>query len=109
MDVPAITPTIPTVPAAASEPGPGRSEYEPAPRGGTELARDFRRPRRSGAGPADRPPHTEMRFDGNLNRVVGRIVNEQTGETIQEFPPEQLRVLFTKMREQPGSLVDGTA
>ena len=50
-----------------------------------------------------------MRFDEDLNRVVGRIVNEQTGETIQEFPPEQLRVLFTKMREQPGSLVDGTA
>ncbi len=50
-----------------------------------------------------------MRFDETLNRVVGRIVNEGTGETIQEFPPEQLKALYTKMREQLGPLVDGTA
>ncbi len=53
--------------------------------------------------------HTELEFDETLNRVVGRIVNEQTGETIQEIPPEQLKALYRKMREQLGSLVDGTA
>ncbi len=49
----------------------------------------------------------ELRFDEALNRVVGRIVDETTGETIQEIPPERLRALYTKMREQLGSLVDG--
>ncbi len=49
----------------------------------------------------------ELRFDETLNRVVGRIVDETTGETIQEIPPERLRALYTKMRELLGSLVDG--
>ena len=53
--------------------------------------------------------HAELAFDEVINRVVGRIVNEQTGETIQELPPEQLKALYTKMREQLGPLVDGIA
>ena len=53
--------------------------------------------------------HAELAFDEAINRVVGRIVNEQTGETIQELPPEQLKALYTKMREQLGPLVDGIA
>lgn len=104
MDVPAITPTVPTVPAAA--PAPEANPPQAVERklqeisGGTAVA---------APGPRGTHTHTETRFDENLNRVVGRIVNEQTGETIQEFPPEQLKALYTKMREQLGPLVDGTA
>ncbi len=102
MEIPAITPTIPTAPAAA--PAPGANPPQAVERklqetsGGTAAA---------APGPRVTHTHTEMRFDEALNRVVGRIVNEETGETIQEIPPEELKALYTKMREHLGSLVDG--
>ena len=58
-----------------------------------------------------RVSHTraELQFDETLNRVVGRIVDEETGEAIHEIPPKGLKALYTKMREQLGPLVDETA
>ncbi len=53
--------------------------------------------------------HVELAFDATINRVVGRIVDETTGETILEIPPAQLKALYSKMREQLGPLVDETA
>ena len=53
--------------------------------------------------------HVELAFDETLNRVVGRVVDETTGETILDFPPAQLKALYTKMREQLGPLVDEIA
>ncbi len=53
--------------------------------------------------------HVELAFDETINRVVGRVVDETTGETILEIPPEQLKALYTKMREQLGPLVDEIA
>jgi len=78
------------------------------------LQDTFGRPLPSGAGwsgAATQVVHThaELEFDETLNRVVGRVVDETTGETIQEFPPEQPKALYTKIREQLGTLVDGTA
>jgi len=53
--------------------------------------------------------HGKLAFDEAINRVVGRVVDETTGEAILDIPPEQLKALYTKMREQLGPLVDGTA
>ena len=104
MDIRAITPTVPTAPAAAPAPGQGVPNTNPR----QAVERNLHETS-GGAGPAGRPPHTEIQFDDNLNRVVGRIVNEQTGKTIQEILPKQPKALYTKMREQLGPLVDGTA
>ena len=103
MEIKAVNPTIPTAPASA--PAPGAKPPQVVERNLQDV---------SGAAEAAQGPqivhtHAELQFDKTLNRVVGRIVNEQTGETIHEIPPEQLKALYLKMREQLGSLVDGTA
>jgi uncharacterized FlaG/YvyC family protein len=53
--------------------------------------------------------HAEIAFDPVLNRVVGHIVDEETGEEIIAIPPKELKALYTKMREQLGPLVDEKA
>lgn len=51
----------------------------------------------------------ELRYDEHLNRVVGRILDEETGEEIREIPPEELLQLYAKTREMLGPLVDEKA
>ena len=108
MDIKAIIPTIPTAPA--STPAPAAKP----PRAVERNLQDALGATAQASGAAEQGPqivhtHAELAFDEDINRVVGRIVNEQTGETVHEFPPEQLKALYTKMREQLGPLVDGTA
>jgi uncharacterized FlaG/YvyC family protein len=45
--------------------------------------------------PAPRVAHThaELEFDETLKRIVGRVVDETTGATVHEIPPEQLKAL----------------
>ena len=104
MDIKAINPTIPTAPAIAPAP-----EAKPP----HAVERNLQDASGAAAGPAQGPQivhtHAELAFDAAINRVVGRIVNEQTGETIHEVPSEQLKALYAKMREQLGPLVDGSA
>jgi uncharacterized FlaG/YvyC family protein len=99
-----IRPTTPTIPAAAPTP-----EAKP-PRA---VERNLQGASGAAAEAVQAPQivhtHAELAFDETINRVVGRIVNEQTGETILEMPPAQLKALYTKMREQLGPLVDGAA
>ena len=96
----AITPAIPTATAPEAKP---RQAVERNLQGASgAAAKAVRAPRVVHT-------HVELAFDQTINRVVGRIVNEQTGETIHEMPPEQLKALYTKMREQLGPLVNGTA
>ncbi len=98
MEIRAITPTIPATPAPqANPPQAVERNLQDTLVGPSQAAR------------APRIAHTrvELEFDETLNRIVGRVADETTGETIQEIPPEQLRALYTKMREQLGSLVDG--
>ncbi len=108
MDIKAVIPTIPTAPASAPAPEakpPRAVERDLQGVSGTAAqASDA-----AAEGPHIVHTHAELAFDETINRVVGRIVNEQTGETVHEFPPEQLKALYTKMREALGSLVDGSA
>ena len=104
MEIQAIMPPGPTAPASA--PAPESSPPQPAER---KLQGVSGAAAEAVPGPRVVHTHAEVRFDKTLNRLVGRIVNEQTGETIQELPPEQLKALYAKMREQLGPLVDETA
>jgi uncharacterized FlaG/YvyC family protein len=108
MDIKAVIPTIPAAPATAPAP-----EAKP-PRAVERDLQGVSGATAQASGEAAQGlqiahTHAELAFDESINRVVGRIVNEETGETIHEFPPEQLKALYTKMREALGSLVDGTA
>ena len=114
MDIKAIVPTIPATPAPTPAPEakpPHAVERNLQRASGVAEALDATAGVSGEAAPGPEIVHThaELAFDEALNRVVGRIVNEQTGETIHEFPPEQLKALYLKMREDLGSLVDGTA
>ncbi len=108
MDIPAITPTIPTAPTAVSTP-----EANPPQTVERNLQDTSVGPSRAAPAGQEHPQivhtHAELQYDEAINRVVARIVNEQTGETIHEIPPAQLKALYLKMREQLGPLVDGTA
>ena len=107
----ATPPTIPTAPAPAPAPE-ARPPHEVARNlQGVSDAID----QASGAtvkaaqAPQAVQTHVELAFDKAINRVVGRVVNDVTGETILDIPPEQLKALYLKMREHLGSLVDGIA
>ncbi len=104
MDIRAITATVPTAPAAA--PAPAANPPQAVER---NLQDTSGGPSRAAQAPQIARTHAELEFDETLNRIVGRVVDETTGETIHEFPPEQLKALYTKMREQLGPLVDGSA
>jgi uncharacterized FlaG/YvyC family protein len=104
MDIPAIIPTIPTTPTAVSTPVANPPQAVERNLQDTSVG-----PSREAQAPQIAHTHAELKFDETLNRIVGRVVDETTGETIHEFPPAQLKALYTKMREQLGPLVDGTA
>ncbi len=109
MDIPAITPTIPTAPAAVPAPGQGVPNTNPPQAVERNLQGTSAGPSRAVQAPQIAHTHAELEFDETLNRIVGRVVDETTGETILEIPPEQLKALYSKMREQLGPLVDETA
>ncbi len=104
MEIGAITPTIPAAPAPQASPPQAvernlqDTSLGPAPAAPAGQER-----------PQIAHTHAELKFDETLNRIVGRVVDETTGETIHEIPPEQLKALYTKMREQLGPLIDGSA
>ncbi len=113
MDIPVAFPTVST-PTAATLPAarlPGQGAQGAAvPQAPERKLHDASGGSAKGvSSPQVVRTRAEIEFDRTLNRVVGRIVNEQTGETIQEIPPEELKALYRKMREQLGPLVDGTA
>ncbi len=107
MEIRAITPTIPAIPATpAATPAPEANPPQAVER---NLQDTSAGPSRAVQAPQVAHTHAELEFDETLNRIVGRVVDETTGATILEIPPEQLKVLYTKMRDQLGPLVDGTA
>ena len=109
MGIPAIAPTIPTAPAAVPAPGQDVANTNPPQAVERNLQDTSVGPARAVQAPQVAHTHAELEFDETLNRIVGRVVDETTGATILEIPPEQLKALYTKMREQLGPLVGGSA
>jgi len=87
MEIEAI---IPTLPAAAAVPA-WESKTPAAVERNLQGAWDVA----AKAAPAPRAvqTHGKLAFDEAINRVVGRVVDETTGETILDIPPEQLKAL----------------
>ncbi len=104
MEIRAIAPTNPPAPATAPAP-----EAKPPEAVERNLQGALGAAVNATQAPQVAQTHVELAFDETINRVVGRVVDETTGETILEIPPEQLKALYTKMREQLGPLVDETA
>jgi uncharacterized FlaG/YvyC family protein len=104
MEIRAIAPTNPPAPAAAPAP-----EAKPPRTVERNLQSTSGAAAEAVLAPRIAQTHVELAFDATINRVVGRVVDETTGETILDIPPEQLKALYSKMREQLGPLVDETA
>ena len=65
--------------------------------------------------PAEAPPPVEsnfkpyslsFRFEKELNRVVVKVIDPQTGELLREIPPESVIEALKQLRKAPGTLVD---
>lgn len=115
MDIRAISPTL-TAPSAPKSRAAAAILEKSAPV--PKLERKLRvpsnepvsnEPVKKAAAPKMAKTHAELAFDETINRVVGRVVNENTGQVIHEIPPAELRALYTKTREQLGPLVDEKA
>lgn len=52
---------------------------------------------------------TELTVDKSINRVVARVIDEDTGEEIREVPTKGLRRLYAAIRETLEPLVDESA
>ena len=79
MDVPAITPTIPAARAAA--PAPAANPPQAVER---NLQDTSVGPSQAARAPRIAHTRVELEFDETLNRIVGRVVDETTGETIHD-------------------------
>jgi len=67
------------------------------------------------AAPEEAPPPVEsnfkpfslsFRFEKELNRVVVKVIDPQTGELLREIPPESVIEALKQLRKAPGTLVD---
>jgi len=45
-------------------------------------------------------------YDKNLNQVIIILRSEQTGEVVQQFPPESVLNMLSRMMESLGNTVD---
>jgi hypothetical protein len=102
------TPSAATVPGARNG-GPGAQGVAPAQGPERNLQGTSGGSAKAAGAPQIVRTHAEIAFDPVLNRVVGHIVDEETGEEIIAIPPKELKALYTKMREQLGPLVDEKA
>lgn len=50
-----------------------------------------------------------FRFEKELNRVVVKVLDAETGEIVREIPPESLIRVLKQLRQLPGGLVDEEA
>ena len=97
---------------AAPRVNPSRSPERPNPKGdlmGAAAPREHAETKPSPQAPRITTTRAEIMYDETINRVIGRIVDEETGETIHEVPPEELRRLYAAIREMVGPLVDESA
>ena len=94
MEIEAIIPTLPATPAVPAPEAKTPHAVERNLQGAWGAAANA-----SGAAvkavlaPRAVQTHGKLAFDETINRVVGRVVDETTGETILDIPPAQLKAL----------------
>ena len=47
-----------------------------------------------------------FRFEKELNRVVVKVIDPESGEAIREIPPESVIEALKQLKKAPGTLVD---
>ena len=75
-------------PAAAHRPEPQATEQKPEP---VSIFKPF---------------SLLFRYDEELHRVVVKVIDPKTGETLREIPPESVLEALKSLKKPPGSLVD---
>jgi uncharacterized FlaG/YvyC family protein len=53
-----------------------------------------------------KPYALSFRFEKELNRVVVKVIDPETGELLREIPPESVIEALKQLRKAPGTLVD---
>jgi uncharacterized FlaG/YvyC family protein len=53
-----------------------------------------------------KPYSLSFRFEKELNRVVVKVIDPETGEAIREIPPESVIEALKQLKKAPGTLVD---
>ncbi|MCC6764893.1 MAG: flagellar protein FlaG [Deltaproteobacteria bacterium] len=53
-----------------------------------------------------KPFSLSFRFEKELNRVVVKVIDPETGELLREIPPEAVIDALKQLRKTPGALVD---
>ena len=53
-----------------------------------------------------KPYSLSFRFEKELNRVVVKVIDPETGEALREIPPESVIEALKLLKQAPGTLVD---
>jgi uncharacterized FlaG/YvyC family protein len=53
-----------------------------------------------------KPYSLSFRFEKELNRVVVKVIDPESGEAIREIPPESVIEALKQLKKAPGTLVD---
>ncbi len=53
-----------------------------------------------------KPYSLQFRFEKELNRVVVKVIDPETGEALREIPPESVIEALKQLKKAPGALVD---
>jgi len=52
------------------------------------------------------PYSLSFRFEKELNRVVVKVIDPETGEALREIPPESVIEALKQLKKAPGTFVD---
>lgn len=55
-----------------------------------------------------KPYSLSFRFEKELNRVVVKVIDPETGEALREIPPESVIEALKQLKSAPGGFVPGT-
>lgn len=94
-------------PAAPAPPAPPREMAKDADR--TSGATGDGPAPGDAAGTMPLSTHVELDIDNGSRRVVGRFVDNESGDTVRQVPTEEMLRLLAKTREMIGTLFDETA
>ena len=70
------------------------------------LSETYRRSAASPQGPAKVDTHLQLAVDDSTDRVIGRIVDLESGEVVKQIPSDEMLQLIAKTKELFGQLVN---
>jgi len=95
------------VAAASSAPRAASPAPSPAPAAQVKIdAPSAELAQRTSSLPENAEVRTRLHFDRDTQRVVAEIVDKQSGEVIDSFPPDLILGFISRTREQMGPMVD---